>query len=192
MVKTQTSNETQTPSQRPSAWVERFAPLVKKGGSVLDLACGAGRHARLFLARGHPVTALDRDLSGISDLAGTAGLALVAADLEDGSPWPVAGRRFAGIVVANYLYRPILEHITDSLEPDGVLIYETFAAGNEAFGRPRNPAYLLAPGELLDAVRGRLRIVAYECGAFGEPRPAVVQRICAINAPASAAPPRLP
>lgn len=172
----------------PSHWVVRFAPLVPAGGVVLDLAAGSGRHARFFLGRGHPVVALDRDASRLADLRGAARAEVIEADLEDGSPWPLAGRRFAGIVVTNYLHRPLLPVLTDSLGPGGVLIYETFAAGNERFGKPRNPDHLLEPGELIEAVRGRLRIVAFEEGAVEQPRPAVVQRLCAVKAAPGEAP----
>lgn len=157
-----------------SPWVVRFAPLVAAGGRVLDLACGGGRHGRLFLDRGHPVTLLDKDASGVADLAGCA--EIVQADLEDGSPWPLPGRLFAAVVVTNYLHRPLLPDIMASLADGGVLIYETFAQGNERYGRPRNPDHLLAPGELLAACAG-LQVAAYEYGLL--PRPAVVQRICA-------------
>ena len=179
----------------PEPWVVRFAPLVRAGGAVLDLACGNGRHARLFLERGHQVTALDRDTAGVADLAGQAdvkaGVEIVAADLEDGSPWPLAGRRFAAIVVVNYLHRPLFPALIDALAPGGVLIWQTFARGNERFGRPANPDFLLRPGELLDAVRGRLTVVAYEHGEIASPRPAVIQRICAV-ADGAGAPPKLP
>jgi len=165
----------------PSPWVQRFAERVPKGGTVLDLACGAGRHARLFLARGHPVVALDRDTSRLTDLAGAAGLEIVQADLEDGGPFPLAGRHFAGLVVTNYLHRPLFPALIAALVPGGVLIYETFAQGNERFGKPRNPDHLLRPGELLEAVRGHLRVLAYEDLTVEVPRPAAVQRICALR-----------
>jgi SAM-dependent methyltransferase len=165
----------------PSAWVARFADRVPRGGRVLDLACGGGRHARLFLGRGHPVTLLDRDTSGVADLAGRPGVEVLEADLEDGRPFPLAGRSFAGVVVTNYLHRPILPDLVAAVAPGGALIYETFAQGNEAFGKPSNPAFLLAPGELLDAVRGRLRVLAYEDRTVTHPRPSVVQRICAVR-----------
>jgi SAM-dependent methyltransferase len=148
---------------------------------VLDLACGMGRHSRLFLARGHRVTAIDRDLTGIADLIGAPGLEAVEADLEDGRPFPLAGRRFAGVVVTNYLYRPLFPALVAAVAPGGVLIYETFARGNEDFGRPRNPDHLTKPGELLEAVRGRLRVLAYEDLIDRTPKPAARQRICAVN-----------
>ncbi len=163
----------------PSAWVERFAALVPAGGPVLDLACGGGRHTRLFLARGHPVTAVDRDVSALDDLGERADLQRLQADLEDGRPFPLAGRRFAGIVVTNYLYRPLFPALIAALAPGGVLLMETFAQGNERFGRPRNPDHLLRPGELLEVVRGLLRVIAYEDVIVDTPRPAAVQRICA-------------
>jgi SAM-dependent methyltransferase len=167
--------------QAVSAWVGRFAPLVAAGQPVLDVACGGGRHCRLFLDRGHPVTGIDRDV-GQSTLA--AGAELIAADLEDGSPWPLPDRRFAGVVMTNYLWRPLFPALVRSLAPGGVLICETFARGNEAFGRPRNPAHLLDRGEWLRLAAG-LTVVAYEDGVV-ENR-AVVQRLCAVNGPEPAA-----
>jgi SAM-dependent methyltransferase len=161
--------------------VLRFAGRVPEAAPVLDLACGGGRHARLFLARGHPVTAIDRDLSGISDIMGAPGLEPLEIDLEDGRPFPLTGRRFAGVIVTNYLYRPLLPALVAAVAPGGVLIYETFARGNEKFGRPRNPDHLTQPGELLEAVRGKLRVVAYEDTVDKLPKPAARQRICAVN-----------
>ena len=171
---------TQDPLLPASPWITRFCGLVPAGGTVLDLACGAGRHVRLFLARGHPVLALDRDTTRLADLAGTPGLEVLQADLER-APWPLGGRRFAGVVVTNYLHRPILPVIVAAVAPGGALLYETFAAGNERFGRPSNPDFLLRPGELLEAVRGRLTVAAYENLEVEAPRRAVVQRIAAIN-----------
>ncbi|MDL2357797.1 MAG: methyltransferase domain-containing protein, partial [Pseudomonadota bacterium] len=135
---------------QPSPWVARFAALIP-AGEVLDLACGGGRHARLLAGLGHPVSALDRDREALA-LAAGAGITTLEVDLErgdDGAAWPFAAGRFAGIVVTNYLHRPLLAALAASLRPDGVLIYETFADGNAAFGKPSNPAFLLAPGELL-------------------------------------------
>ena len=166
--------------QAPSAWVCRFAPLIRAGGRVLDLACGGGRHARYLAALGYRVEAVDRDLEAVRELAGVARVTARAADLE-GGPWPYAGQRFDAIVVANYLHRPLFPHLLAALAAGGVLIYETFAAGNERYGRPGNPDFLLRPGELLELAGGRLRIVAYEDVYTDDPKPAMVQRLCAVN-----------
>ncbi len=164
-----------------SPWVSRFAGLVAPGGGVLDVACGTGRHARLFLERGNPVVCVDRYNAGIVDLLGRADFEFVDADLEAGGPWPLGEREFAAIVVTNYLHRPLVPSLIDALAAGGVLIYETFARGNERFGRPSNPDFLLRPGELLAAVEGRLQVVDYEHGEVSTPRRAVVQRIAAVN-----------
>jgi len=161
-----------------SPWVQRFAGFIPAGSTVLDLACGAGRHVRLLLRLGHAVVAVDRDTAGLADMAGVSRLEIVEADLE-GGPWPLAGRTFEGVVVTNYLHRPLLTAIVEAVAPGGVLIYETFALGHERFGRPTNPDYLLRPGELLDVVAGRLEVVAYEHLEVAIPRPAMVQRIAA-------------
>lgn len=161
-----------------SPWVGRFADLVPAAGAVVDVAAGAGRHTRFFLGRGHPVVAVDRDVSALDDLRGDTRLTIVEADLEDGS-WPMGERHFAGVVVTNYLHRPLLPILVAAVAEGGCLIYETFAIGNERFGRPSNPDFLLRPGELLEAVRGRLQVVAYENLEISEPRLAVVQRIAA-------------
>ncbi len=172
-----------------SAWICRFAPLVPAGGPVLDLAAGSGRHSRLYLGLGHPVLAVDRDLSGLDEVA-APGLERLETDLEAGlddrADFPLAGRRFAAVVVANYLHRPLLPALVEAVAPGGLLLYETFAQGNEAFGRPRNPDFLLAPGELLDAVAGHLRVLAYEDLTVTSPRPAAVQRIAARREPVAA------
>jgi SAM-dependent methyltransferase len=165
----------------PSPWVLRHAELVPGGRPVLDLACGGGRHSLVFLAAGHPVTAVDRDLSGIGPLAARPGLTLVEIDLETGAPWHFGASRFGGVIVTNYLHRPILADVVAAVEPGGALIYETFAAGNEAFGKPTNPDFLLRPGELLEAVRGRLEVVAYEHRIVSQPRTAKIQRLAAVR-----------
>lgn len=167
----------------PSPWVVRFAPLIEPGGPVLDVACGGGRHTRLFLDRGHPVTAVDRDVSGLGATGEAA--EVLEADLEDGSPFPLAGRAFAGVVVTRYLHRPLFPALLAALRrPGGVLIYETFAAGQERHGRPTCPDFLLQPGELLEvAAAAGLRVVAYEDLTVEEPVPAVIQRICARREP---------
>ena len=164
-------------SPAPSAWVAGHAGLVPKPGPVLDLAAGGGRHSRYFLDLGYRVTALDRDVSRLGDLAGAE---IIAADLEDGSPWPLSGRQFAGIVVTNYLFRPILPRIAMALGPGGVLIYETFGLGQERYGRPRNPEHLLQPGELLAfAETAGLTVRAYFCGEVPGAEPSVRQAIVA-------------
>lgn len=162
----------------PSPWVVRFAHEIPAGGRVLDVACGRGRHARLMLRLGHAVTAVDRDISQIADLRDEPNLSTIQADLEaDG--WPLRGEQFAGVIVTHYLWRPLLDEIVAAVAPGGVLIYDTFAVGQERLGHPRNPDFLLRPGELLDAVRGTLQPIAYEHGlADGAMR----SRICARRA----------
>lgn len=160
----------------PSPWVQRWLSWIRPGGAVLDVACGAGRHARLLARLGFEVDAVDRDPALFADPPPR--VALLGADIESG-PWPYAGRRFDAIVVANYLHRPLLPVLAQSLEPGGLLVYETFARGNERFRAPRNPAFLLEEGELLRAWFGRLKIIAYEDLVIDESRPAAVQRICA-------------
>jgi SAM-dependent methyltransferase len=162
-----------------SRWVRRFAPLMP-AGEVLDLACGSGRHARLLAGLGHPVLALDRDPTALAAAAGP-GIQPMQYDLEaEGAPWPFAPGRFAGIVVTNYLHRPLMAQLMKSLSPHGVLVYETFAAGNEAFGKPSNPNFLLQPGELLEHARaGGLSVIAFEDGIVAEPKTALLQRLCA-------------
>lgn len=168
----------------PSPWVCRFAPLIRQGGEVLDVACGGGRHARYLLERGHRVTMLDRDVAPVMDLAGDPRAEIIEADLETGEPLPIEGRYFAAIIVVNYLYRPLLSQLIDHLDHGGVMIYETFARGNERFNRPRNPDHLLKSGELLEIVRGRLQVVAYEHGIVDDSfLPGVKQRICAVKTP---------
>ncbi len=176
----ETTSGARTRADRPSAWILRFAPLVPRSGTVLDLACGGGRHLRAFLERGHPVVGADVDPRGVAGLAGRPGVEIVTADLEAGA-WPFAGRRFAAIVVANYLHRPLFPAILEALAPRGVLLYETFAVGNARFGRPSCPAFLLRSGELLGLVRGRLQVVAYEHGEVSSPKAGIVQRLAAIN-----------
>lgn len=167
-------------STAPSAWVARFAPLIRDGGTVLDLACGAGRHSHYLHALGFRLVAVDIDVSRLGDVAPQDRIEIIEADLETGE-WPIGGRLFDGIVVTNYLHRPLLPLLPDALAPGGVLIYETFAKGNEAYGRPRNPAFLLEPGELTDAFAPKLRIIAHEHELDERPRRALRQRVCAIK-----------
>jgi len=158
----------------PSAWVRRWAPRIAPG-IALDLACGSGRHSRLFLERGLLVVAVDRDAQDIP------GARFVQADLEDGSPWPLGGERFQAIVLTNYLHRPLFPQLIEALAPGGLLIYETFMLGNERHGKPSNPDFLLRPGELLDAFRG-LAVLGFEEGFTATPKPSMIQRLCAVQA----------
>jgi SAM-dependent methyltransferase len=159
----------------PSPWVLRWAPLVARG-PLLDVACGAGRHSTLFASRGIDVLAVDREPQSIP------GVRFVQADLEAGA-WPFANQRFAAIVVTNYLHRPLLPILAASLQPDGILLYETFMLGNERYGKPSNPRFLLQPGELFDAFAGSLDVLAFEQGRTFAPKPAILQRLCAAAAP---------
>lgn len=166
-------------NEKSSPWVERFLPRIQSGGDVLDLACGRGRHSLLLHAAGYRVEAVDRDAAALAGISARApGIRTRVADLE-GNSWPYHGRRFDGIVVSNYLFRPLFPRLLDALDANGVLIYETFMSGNERFGKPSNPAFLLRQDELLDWVRPHLVVVAFEQGEIETPRPAVVQRICA-------------
>jgi len=169
----------ETPSP-PAPWVRRFLALIRPGGRVLDLAAGGGRHTRLLCERGFRVCAVDRDVSALLPVAGPS-CEVRQLDLETGMPWPLGGG-YDGIVVTNYLHRPLFPAIAAALMPGGVLIYETFAQGNERLGRPRNPDFLLHAGELLE-VFGMLTIVAFAQGEVALPRPAVIQRLAAINGP---------
>ncbi|MEX0809168.1 MAG: SAM-dependent methyltransferase [Dongiaceae bacterium] len=161
----------------PSLWIARFAGQVPSG-PVLDVAAGSGRHSVLFLDLGHPVLAIDRDVARLRPLADRAGFEARANDLEVGGD-PLPGGTFAAVVVTNYLHRSLLPSLIAAVAPQGWLLYETFAVGNEQYGRPSNPDFLLRPDELIDAVRGRLEIVAYEHMTDTEPRLAVRQRIAA-------------
>jgi len=168
-------------SLTPSPWVKRFARLIPPGGQVLDLACGSGRHTRFLLEEGFRVLAVDRDVSRIADISSAPGLDVLEADLEGGSKPEFFQHGFDGIVVTDYLHRPLLATMRDALSPNGVLIYETFAQGNEAYGRPSRPDFLLAPGELLHLVESHCQVIAFEQGLDQSPRKAVRQRICAVN-----------
>ncbi|HEV7915327.1 MAG TPA: class I SAM-dependent methyltransferase [Albitalea sp.] len=168
-----------------SPWVQRWSHLVPAGATVLDVACGSGRHLRWFAARGCRVTGVDRDASALAPLT-TFGEILVA-DVENG-PWPWPGRRFDAVIVTNYLWRPLMPTLADSVADGGVLIHETFADGNQSVGKPSNPAFLLKRGELLQAVNG-LRVIAFEDGFLDAPE-RFVQRIVALREPPGAQPPR--
>ena len=158
----------------PSEWVVRWAPLITHG-TVLDVACGSGRHAKFFLSKGLKVVAVDREARVIP------GARFVQADLEGGRPWPFPGEQFEGIVVTNYLHRPLFPRLLEALAPGGVLLYETFMLGNERFGRPSNPEFLLRPGELREAF-SELIEMGFEEGEVVHPKPAMIQRLCAVRA----------
>lgn len=162
--------------EEPSDWIRRWSHLLPAGGAVLDVACGAGRHMRWFAALGHAVTGVDRDGAALAQAA-PAGRT-VQADIESG-PWPFAGETFDAVVVTRYLWRPLWPALLGSLAPGGVLLYETFAEGQETVGRPARPEFLLRHGELLELCRG-LRIVAYEDGFLDAP-PRFVQRVAAVR-----------
>ena len=171
----------------PSPWVVRFAPLVAKNVNVLDIAAGGGRHTRLFLNQGNLVTAIDKNITALSNLPHQENLKIIEFDLETVNSVFAQGnllfnQTFGAIVVVNYLYRPILLSLIDALAPGGLFIYETFALGNEAYARPRNPDHLLKSGELLEVVSGQMQIVAYEHGIVENVDiPGVKQRLCAVK-----------
>lgn len=167
-------------NRNASGWVAQHLELIPQNTRVLDLACGSGRHTQLLAEKGFAVVAVDKDLGRIRDLAGLNNIELREVDLE-APDWPLAGERYAGIIVSNYLYRPHLRALIDNLEDDGVLIYTTFARGNEKYGRPRNRDFLLRPDELLDTFGTELHVVAFEQVTVDTPGPAVRQRICAVG-----------
>ncbi len=164
--------------EAPSPWVTRWAHLLPAGARALDVASGAGRHSHYLAARGCQVTALDRDGAALAHLQGVESIQTIQADIEN-APWPLARQTFDAIIVTNYLWRALLPTLVASLAPSGVLIYETFATGNETVGKPSRPDFLLQTGELLRVCEG-LRVVAFEDGFL--PSPArFVQRIVAIR-----------
>jgi SAM-dependent methyltransferase len=164
----------------PSEWVARWTPGIAPNGDVLDLACGMGRHSRFLAARGFRVCAVDRDSQSLDSLRGISGVTVVHADLEN-APWPFAARKFDGVVVTNYLHRPILPRILEALAPAGVLIYETFAVGNERFGKPSNPHFLLRPENCWNSPGIACSVIAYEDLEVARPKAARVQRICCLR-----------
>jgi len=163
-----------------SPWVRRFAPLIPKGGVVLDLACGSGRHSELLAKLGYSILAVDQDVTAVEGLNNPL-ITPKCLNLEQ-EDWPFLGEAFSAIVVTNYLYRPHLDELAGMLQADGILIYETFSQGNGEFGKPSNPNFLLNPGELLSfAARHGLLVVAYEDVYVDQPKPAMVQRLCAVK-----------
>lgn len=175
-----TSTSTPLP---PSHWIERHLPRADGPHVLLDVAAGRGRHTGLALDRGYRVTALDRDTGGLSPFVDNPMVRIIEADLEggdaSGSGWPLPGQTFAVVIVTNYLWRPLFPDLLAAVAPGGLLLYETFARGQEMIGRPRNPDFLLGRNELLDLVRPALDIIAFEDLVDTEPQPAVRQRIAA-------------
>jgi SAM-dependent methyltransferase len=172
-------------TEAPSAWVQRWAHLIQPNSQVLDVACGRGRHMRFLASLGHRMTGIDRDPEATAAVAALG--EAVQADIENG-PWPLPERTFDAVIVTNYLWRPLMPYLMASLAPEGALIYETFAAGNETVGKPSRPDFLLKPGELLSLCQG-LRIVAYEDGFLDQPE-RFVQRIVALKASQSPSTPK--
>lgn len=163
----------------PSPWVQRWAAALAPGSTVLDVACGSGRHVRWLAAQGLRVSAVDRDAAAIAGLRGLHGVAeALVADIEAG-PWPFAGQQFDAVVITNYLWRPLWPVLLGSLAPGGWLIHETFSVDQAAVGKPSNPQFLLRHGELLEVAAG-LRVVAYEDG-FLAALDRHVQRIAAVR-----------
>jgi SAM-dependent methyltransferase len=170
-------------TEAPSAWVKRWSHLIKPQGTVLDVACGYGRHAYYFSQKNHYITLIDRSQEAIESIAIQAHVCeKVVADIEN-QPWPLLGRQFDAVVVTNYLWRPLMPTLLASLATGGVLIYETFAAGNETVGKPMRPDFLLRSGELLEVCKN-LHVVGFENGfteAAGGQTPRFVQRIAAVH-----------
>ena len=164
----------------PSPWICRYAQFIQAGGQVLDLACGSGRHTRWLATNNWKVYAADRNSAALAELQHIPNVLTIVTDLEN-DIWPFPNDYFDGIIVSRYLHRPLLSQLIESLQVGGVLIYETFMDGNEHYGRPRNPDFLLRSNELLETFFPHLTIIAYEQGEFHEPGPAVMQRICAIS-----------
>ncbi len=168
------------PFAPPSPWIVRFGALLPAGSRVLDVACGGGRHLRHFLDRGSQVTGVDIDLRGVEDLRAVPGVTLVQADLEGPDGWPPSLSGFDAVIVTNYLHRPLLPALVAALKPGGLLLYETFANGNQRHGRPSSPAFLLRSGELLALAAGHgLQVVAFEQGEVSSPKAAIIQRLAA-------------
>lgn len=166
--------------EEPSAWIVKYAPLINKKGRVLDLACGNGRHAMWFAKYDFHVDAMDCDDQVTSNMVGINNINVIVVDVE-ASDWPQSDQRYDGLVVSRYLYRPLLQTLATMLNPGGVLIYETFMVGNERYGKPSNPDFLLRPNELFEVYSPLLSIVSFEQGEEEMPRPVVMQRICAIK-----------
>lgn len=166
--------------EAPSEWLLKHAQHIKPSGHVLDVAAGSGRNARWLAHQGFKVEAVDRDQQVLESMQGVENIQLRVADIEN-ADWPYTGRQFDAIVVCRYLHRPLFSVLQQCLAPQGVLIYETFMRGHEAYGKPSNPDFLLRENELLEAFQDKLGVIAFEQGFFETPKPALLQRICAKN-----------
>ena len=171
-------NQNFTTSIGPSSWLQRHSSLIPHSGPILDIAAGSGRHTQYLLEKGHTVVSIDKDVSRLAQITSPR-LSIARVDLETPKPWPFKNSAFAAVIVTNYLHRPLFPQIIKALALGGVLVYETFANGNEKFGKPANPDYLLKTGELIQLTLGRLHILAYEDLTVDQPRPAQIQRIVA-------------
>ena len=171
-----------TPSIEPSRWLQKYSSLMPNSGPILDVAAGSGRHTVYLLDKGHIVVSIDRDVSRLAYLKNPH-LSVAQVDLEVPHSWPFKSGAFAGIIVTNYLHRPLFPRIIDALAAGGLLVYETFSQGNEKFGKPSNPDYLLEPGELLRVTLDHLHVIAYEDLTVHQPKSARTQRICAARRP---------
>lgn len=172
-------HNTNSANSDPSEWLRRHASKIKPGGRVLDVAAGSGRNARWLAGQGFAVEAVDKDVAALDTMRDIGNITRTVADLEN-TPWPYVEKIFDAIVVCRYLHRPLLPLLASGLARDGVLVYETFMLGHEKYGRPQNPDFLLRPNELLQMFHG-LKIVAFEQGLIQQPKPAIMQRICAVN-----------
>jgi len=164
--------------EAPSEWLLKHAQHIKPSGHVLDVAAGRGRNARWLAQQGFKVEAVDLDQQALESMQGVENIQLRVADIEN-ADWPYPDWQFDAIVVCRYLHRPLFSILQQSLAPQGVLIYETFMRGHEAYGKPSNPDFLLRENELLEAFQDRLEVIAFEQGLFETPKPALLQRICA-------------
>lgn len=167
------------PSAFIEHWLHNLRPADGEGATMLDLACGTGRHGRRFLSAGWQVTFVDINTDGVDGLAGNSGVTIIEADLEGEGGWPLKGLQFDVVVVCNYLWRPNWQRLLQLVKPGGHLLYETFAEGNEAYGKPSNPNFLLKSGELLDVTSGKFEVLDYRHGLQEKPTPAIKQKIAA-------------
>ena len=167
-------------NKKPNKWVECYSSLIPSGGSVLDLACGSGRHTGMLLNKGYQVTAVDIDTTLIKQNFSNKNLNIVKCDLESLSFWPFEKNSFLGIIVVNYLHRPLFSKIIESLREEGVLVYQTFADGHSRYGKPKNPDYLLKRGEL-KTVFDSMKIISYQHGYLSYPSQSIIQRICCVK-----------